>query len=149
MSEEKETGTRFPQRLPENSQRIRNRKSMKILLMCKRPESKAGKMIELPGNIHVCADCMQKSFDTMQNINLNYNDLMKNLPPNISMIDLSSLRNQIPPQPKVKKKEEKKEKKEFSIKVFRRPIRLRNSWMNMSLVRNRPKDYGGGSLQPL
>ena len=82
-------------------------------------------MIELPGNIHVCADCMQKSFDTMQNINLNYNDLMKNLPPNISMIDLSSLRNQIPPQPKVKKKEEKKEKKEFSIKDIPPPHKIK------------------------
>ena len=31
----------------------------KICFMCRRPESKAGKMIELPGNIHICTDCMQ------------------------------------------------------------------------------------------
>ena len=36
-----------------------------------------GKMIDLPNNIHICADCMQKSFDTMntQMSNGNYSDL--------------------------------------------------------------------------
>ena len=37
----------------------------KVCFMCRRPESKAGKMITLPGNINICPDCMQKSFDTM------------------------------------------------------------------------------------
>lgn len=37
----------------------------KICYICKRPESKAGKMIVMPGNICVCADCMQKTFDTV------------------------------------------------------------------------------------
>ena len=35
----------------------------KICYLCHRPESKAGKMIELPQNIYICADCMQKTFD--------------------------------------------------------------------------------------
>ena len=87
----------------------------------------------------------------MQNINLNYNDLMKNLPPNISMIDLSSLRNQIPPQPKVKKKEEKKEKERIFYQGYSAsPIRLRNSWNEYVIGQEQAKkDYGGGSLQPL
>lgn len=75
----------------------------KICFMCRRPESKAGKMIDLPGDIHICTDCMQRSFDTMNNTNINYDDLMKNMP-NVSMIDLSMLQNQIP------KKTESKEK---------------------------------------
>ena len=37
----------------------------KFCFLCHRPESQAGKMIELPNNIHICNDCMQKSFDTM------------------------------------------------------------------------------------
>ena len=37
----------------------------KFCFLCHRPESQAGKMIELPNNIHICSDCMQKSFDTM------------------------------------------------------------------------------------
>lgn len=74
----------------------------KICFMCRRPESKAGKMIDLPNDIHICTDCMQRSFDTMNNSNINYDELMRNMP-NISMIDLSSLQNQIPNRQKVKK----------------------------------------------
>lgn len=36
-----------------------------ICYLCKRPESVTGKMIEIPNNIHICADCMQKTFDIM------------------------------------------------------------------------------------
>ena len=91
----------------------------KVCFMCRRPESKAGKMIDLPNNIHICTDCMQRSFDTMNNSNINYDELMKNIPnmPNISMVDLSSIQNQVPKRQRVKKKEEKPEtKKEFSMK---------------------------------
>ena len=31
-------------------------KSEKYCFLCRRPESKAGPMIELPNNIHVCTD---------------------------------------------------------------------------------------------
>ena len=37
----------------------------KICLICHRPESVAGKMIEMPNHITVCRDCMQRSFDAM------------------------------------------------------------------------------------
>lgn len=48
----------------------------RICYLCHRPESKAGKMIELPQNICICADCMQKTFDTMNNGN-GLDDLFK------------------------------------------------------------------------
>ena len=105
----------------------------KICFMCRRPESKAGKMIDLPNNIHICTDCMQRSFDTMNNSNIDYDELMKNIPnmPNISMIDLSSLQNQIPNRQKVKKKQEKpKEKvapKVFDIKSIPAPHKIKAS----------------------
>ena len=35
----------------------------KVCFICRRPESVTGKMINLPNNICVCNDCMQKSFD--------------------------------------------------------------------------------------
>lgn len=38
--------------------------------MCFRPESTAGKMISLPGNMCVCADCLQKTMDTMSAFNM-------------------------------------------------------------------------------
>ena len=52
----------------------------KVCFLCRRPESKTGPMITLPQNIHICTDCMQKSFDTMNNSNINYNDLMSHMP---------------------------------------------------------------------
>ena len=39
----------------------------KICFICHRPESVTGKMIDLPNHITVCPDCMQKSFDMMNN----------------------------------------------------------------------------------
>ncbi len=36
-----------------------------ICYICHRPESKAGKMIKIPNEICICADCMQKTFDSM------------------------------------------------------------------------------------
>lgn len=59
--------------------------------MCRRPESKAGKMITLPGNINICPDCMQKSFDTMNQNPGQINEMMNNMNnmPNIGMFDLS------------------------------------------------------------
>ncbi len=36
-----------------------------ICYICRRPESKAGKMMKLPNDIDICADCMQKTLDSM------------------------------------------------------------------------------------
>ena len=36
-----------------------------ICYMCRRPESKAGKLISIPNGIKICQDCMQKTFDTL------------------------------------------------------------------------------------
>ena len=44
----------------------------KVCFICRRPESVAGKMIELPNHICVCNDCMQKSFDAMSNGPIDY-----------------------------------------------------------------------------
>ena len=128
MSEEKDTGEEITEELSvEDTEKDDNNEYEKICFMCRRPEGKAGKMVELPEQIHICMDCMQKSFDTMQNSNINYNDLMKNMPPNISMIDLSALNNQVPPQQKIKKRKEEKKapKKEFTMKDVPPPHRIK------------------------
>ena len=95
-----------------------------VCFMCRRPESKTGKMITLPGNIHICPDCMQKSFDTM-NQNPNQINEMMNSMPNIGMFDLSGLSNQVPNRQRVKKKEDRKKTKEFSIKDIPPPHRIK------------------------
>ena len=86
-----------------NKDNDQEQKYEKFCFLCRRPESQAGKMIDLPNNIHICADCMQKSFDTMntQMSNGNYSDLFNM--PNVSMIDLGSFQNPVQ-QPKKEKK---------------------------------------------
>lgn len=40
----------------------------KICFLCHRPESITGKMIELPQNVCICPDCMQKTLDSMNTV---------------------------------------------------------------------------------
>ena len=105
----------------------------KICYMCRRPESKAGKMVEMPGNISVCTDCMQKTFDTMNHAGFPIGDMgnFGNMP-NISMINLADLQNMsaMPKSQKLKKKkakEEKKAKPELDIKSIPAPHKIKAS----------------------
>lgn len=81
----------------------------KICFICHRPESTAGKMIDLPNNISVCSDCMQKSFDAMTSGQIDYSKLM-NIP-GVQIFNMSDLENVVPKQQKIKKKKEGEEKK--------------------------------------
>lgn len=74
--------------------------------VCHRPESVAGKLIDLPNNLYVCSDCMQKSFDMMMNNQVDLNRLM-NMPgvQFLNLADLDSVMQQ--QQPKIKKKKAK------------------------------------------
>ena len=49
----------------EDSKDNQNDEYEKVCYLCHRSESKTGKMIDLPQNISICPDCMQKTFDTM------------------------------------------------------------------------------------
>ncbi|MDF2586434.1 MAG: ATP-dependent Clp protease, ATP-binding subunit ClpX [Anaerocolumna sp.] len=77
-----------------------------VCYICRRPESKVGKMIRIPNNICICSDCMQKTFDTINNNGTPYMDMMT-FPPN--MMNLSNLQNDIPKSQKLKKKKPKEE----------------------------------------
>ena len=107
------------------------KKQEKFCFLCRRPESKAGPMIELPNNIHICTDCMQKSFNSMnQQFNdgkFNYADLMNM--PNVSMIDLRSFQNpgQQPKKIHKKKKEEKAEKPVLDLKNIPAPHKIKET----------------------
>ncbi len=82
----------------------------KVCSVCHRPESVAGKMIDLPNNMCVCRDCMQKSFDFMTSGQIDYSQLMNNLPPGVQFMNLSDLEQSVPKQQKVKKKKEGEER---------------------------------------
>lgn len=86
-----------------------------ICYLCRRPESKVGKMIKIPNNISICSDCMQKTFDTINKGDNPYMQMM-GMPPN--MFNMNNLKNDIPKGQKLKKK--KPEEDKVSEEVFNR-----------------------------
>lgn len=121
-----------------------------VCYICRRPESTAGPMISMPGNICVCRDCMQKTIDTMQSSGFNYNDMFgmtnsankiinqtpddedddevedkkskKQGMPNISMINLADLQHLMPGnKQRIKKKKSDKSKPAIDIKDIPKP----------------------------
>ena len=93
--------------------------------MCKRSEKDAGPFINLPGGMHICRECMQKSFDSFSN--LNFLDLSKM--PNINMSQFMPF-GDIPESQKVKKKKAKEkdkpeEEKKLSIKDIPAPHKIK------------------------
>lgn len=84
-----------------------------ICYICRRPESKVGKLIRLPmEGICICPDCMQRSFTMMGNTNINYEDLMKNM--NLQDMFPGNIQDGIPKSQRLKKKKPK-EKSEPAI----------------------------------
>ena len=109
-----------------------------ICYICHRPERVAGKMIKIPGGICICADCMQKTFDTMNYSGISMDDMMNmsnlnNLNnngkmPNISMINLSDLQGFMPNQQKIRKKKKSEQKKPvLDIKSIPAPHKIKAS----------------------
>jgi len=97
----------------------------KFCFMCHRPESVAGKMIDLPNDICVCSDCMQKSFDMMNNNKFDLSQLMNM--PGVQFLNLSDMENMIPKRQQVKKKkpEEKKAEPVFNIRDIPAPHKIK------------------------
>lgn len=91
--------------------------------LCRRPESQTGKMISMPGNIHICNDCMQRTFDALEHSGIDM-DAMKNVDmdnmdfsklPNISFLNLGDFPGGMPQRQRVKKKKKKEEGKEKPV----------------------------------
>lgn len=97
-----------------------------ICYICRRPEHIAGKMIKIPNNICICQDCMQRTFDSMNQTGFPMDDMMNmnmGKMPSISMINLSDLQNMqgfMPNNQKLKKKKPK-EKAEPVIDIAKIP----------------------------
>lgn len=79
----------------------------KYCYLCRRPESKVGKLIYMPNNINICQDCMQKTFDSFSGGGMQFMDL-SNMP-NMNMNQFTPV-DDIPKKQKVKKKKEKNQK---------------------------------------
>ena len=96
----------------ENNNKDKNNEYEDICYVCRRPESKAGKMMRLPQGICICNDCMQKTFDSMTglpNMGMPYMDMFNMAQP--------PQYEDIPERQKLKKKKpkEKKNKKKETI----------------------------------
>lgn len=90
-----------------------------ICYICRRPESKAGKMMKLPNNIHICSECMQKTFDTINSNGVSFMD-MSNFNP--AMFQMNNEMSDVPKSQKLKKKKPKEEEEPvFSIKSIPAP----------------------------
>ncbi len=81
----------------------------KYCYLCRRPESKVGKLIYMPNDINICQGCMQKTFDSFAGGGMQFMDL-SNLP-NMNMNQFMPV-DDIPKRQKVKRKKEQKEEKE-------------------------------------
>ena len=112
-----------------------------VCFVCRRPESKAGKMFHLPNNISICNDCMHKTMDTVSQFDyqnmLNNPNLMNELNkqtgmPNMGFFNMGDLTNGnfnmgggIPNSQKIKKKSEKSSKAAIDIKNIPAPHKIK------------------------
>ncbi len=101
-----------------------------VCFICRRPESKTGKMFKLPNNISVCNDCMHKTMDTVSQFdyqgmlgNTNLGEELDKISkgqgfPNISFVNLADLQGEggIPNKQKMKRKKPK-EKAEPALDI--------------------------------
>ena len=114
-----------------------------VCFICRRPESKTGKMFKLPNNICVCNDCMHKTMETVSRFDyqgmLNNPNFQNELDqftkqggfPNISFVNLADLQGEggIPNKQKLKKKKKKEEeaKPVFNIRDIPAPHKIKAS----------------------
>lgn len=112
-----------------------------VCFICRRPESKAGKMFKLPNNISVCNDCMHKTMDTVSQFDYqgmlnnptfqqDLNQFSKQGFPNISFVNIADLQGEggIPNKQKLKKKKTKEDVKPvFNIRDIPAPHKIKAS----------------------
>ncbi len=107
-----------------------------VCFICRRPESKAGKMFRLPNHICICDDCMHKTMDAVSQFD--YQGLLTNQPnmtdlnngkgfPNISFVNLADLQGDggIPNKQKLKRKKKKDSAPEIDIKNIMPPHKIK------------------------
>ena len=96
----------------------------KVCYMCRRPESKAGPMISMPGGMNLCHDCMQKAFDSVTQGGFDLSKI-QNMPyMNLNLSEFGNLNNQdveIPKKQKIKKRTPEAKKPEFDLKDIPAP----------------------------
>ena len=93
----------------------------KVCVICRRPESSAGPMIEMNG-MHICHDCMQRGFNAVSNSNIDLSSLLKNMP-NVQFVDLGGLGAPLPSEQQIRKPDEDAEP--FTMEDIPAPHRIK------------------------
>ncbi len=102
----------------------------KICYICRRPESKAGFMIQMPGNMCLCHDCMQKAFDAVTKGGMDFSQI-QNMPyMNLNLSDFGNMKipdAEIPQKKRIRKKKEEVKEPAFDIKNIPAPHKIKDS----------------------
>ena len=112
-----------------------------VCFVCRRPESKAGKMFKLPNNICVCNDCMHKTMETVSQFDYqgmlndpafqqDMHQIMKGGFPNIRFVNMTDLQGSggIPNKQKLKKKKKAEDvKPALNIRDIPAPHKIKAS----------------------
>ena len=106
-----------------------------VCFVCRRPESKAGKMFHLPNNICICDDCMHRTMDAVsqfdyQNMLNNpglMNELNKNMGQNFGFFNMDGMNmgGGIPNSQTIRKKSEKHGKATIDIRNIPAPHKIK------------------------
>ena len=124
-----------------NKKKNDNNEYEDVCFVCRRPESKAGRMFKMPNNICVCNDCMHKTMETVSQFDyqgmLNNPQLMREMDdmnrkggfPNISFVNLADLQGDggIPNKQKIKKKKKAEDKPVLNIRDIPAPHKIKAS----------------------
>lgn len=95
----------------ESGQERDDDKYEKVCYICRRPESKAGPMISMPGGMSLCHDCMQKAFDSVTKSGMDFSKIpgMPYMNMNMNDLNLNQPGMEVPKKQKIRKKAEKQQ----------------------------------------
>ena len=88
-----------------------------VCYICHRPESKAGRIIKMPNNINVCVDCMQTTFNQLNNNGMAF---MMDMP-NMENIKDEMIRRQTVKKSRVKEDSEEERQEEAELTIDKLP----------------------------
>ena len=106
-----------------------------VCMMCHRPESKAGRMLHMPGNICICDDCFKRSMDAVDELQKRgvfddpefqkqMQDYEKKMP-QIRFINMNDLQGKEVPNKQKLKKKKKAEAPQLTLKDIPSPHKIK------------------------
>ena len=114
----------------DNNSRDDEQRYEDVCFICRRPESKTGKMFHLPNNICVCNDCMHKTMETMSQFGdagmpgYDFSSMM-GMAPNVSQVEKET---------SIEKTEEGSEEEEKTSETEKKKTTSHRGFPNISFI---------------